>query len=87
MEGMPLEQFNYLPLSIYIKAFSDFGYVQNYPYYDEKGYNQLLSNRFLGTAGVGMDFVTMYDMVFRFEYTLSQLRPQGGFFFNVKKEF
>jgi outer membrane protein assembly factor BamA len=87
MDFMPIEQFNYLPLAIYIKTFFDIGYVQNYPYYDEKGLNQRLSNQLLTGAGFGLDMVTTYDLVLRFEYTFTEIQPSGGLFFNVKKEF
>ena len=83
---MPLEQFNYFPLAIYVKAFADFGYVQNYSYYEEKALNTRLSNRMLLGAGVGVDLVTVYDLVFRMEYTFTQ-DQQGGFFLNARKEF
>ena len=86
LEKMPLEQFNYFPLAIYIKAFADFGYVQNYNYYDEKALNTRLSNRLLAGAGFGLDFVTVYDLVIRMEYTYTQ-DQKGGFFLNARKEF
>lgn len=83
---MPMEQFNYFPLAIYIKVFGDFGYVQNYTYYQEKDLNTRLSNRMLMGAGVGVDFVTVYDLVIRMEYTFTQ-DQRGGFFLNARKEF
>ncbi len=83
---MPLEQFSHFPLAIYIKAFADFGYVENYEYYQEKNLNTRLSNRMLAGAGVGLDFVTVYDLVIRMEYTFTQ-DQQGGFFLNARKEF
>jgi outer membrane protein assembly factor BamA len=85
-EDMPLEQFRHVPLAIYIKTYADFGYVQNYPRYEQLDINKTLSNRLLGGAGGGVDIVTMYDLVFRLEYTFT---AQGthGFFFNMKKEF
>ncbi|MBY0434535.1 MAG: hypothetical protein K2U26_10530, partial [Cyclobacteriaceae bacterium] len=87
LEDMPIEQFNYFPLALYLKVFADFGYIQNYPYYNEKGLNQLFADQFLSGAGVGLDLVTLYDLVLRFEYTFTRHQPQGAFFFNIKKEF
>jgi hypothetical protein len=84
---MPLEQFSYLPIAIYIKAFADFGYVENYPLYDEKGLNQQFSNKLLRSAGVGVDMVTLYDLVLRIEYSFTNQTAAGALFFNVKKEF
>jgi outer membrane protein assembly factor BamA len=86
MEDMPLEQFSYVPIALYLKAYFDWGYVNNYTRYDELGINTRLSNRFLGGAGMGIDLVTMYDNVFRFEYTFTR-EGTHGFFFNIKKEF
>ncbi|NOT76837.1 MAG: hypothetical protein HOP08_18080 [Cyclobacteriaceae bacterium] len=87
LERMPIEQFSYLPLAIYVKTFFDVGYIQNYPYYDEKSLNQRFSNQWLTGAGFGMDMVTTYDLVLRVEYTFTQGQPAGGVFFNIKKEF
>ena len=87
IDDMPIEQFSYFPLAVYFKAFGDLGYVENYPYYDENGLNKTLSNRLLIGAGLGLDFVTVYDLVLRFEYTFTQQKTNGAFFFNLKKEF
>ncbi|MBX7125261.1 MAG: hypothetical protein K1X47_06180 [Cyclobacteriaceae bacterium] len=86
LEDMPWEQFRHLPLAIYLKTFVDFGYVQNYPYYQGLDLNTRLSNYLLGGFGVGLDMVTAYDGVFRFEYTMTR-EGRHGFFFNLKKEF
>lgn len=86
LKDMPLEQFSYLPVALYLKAYFDWGYVNNYTRYDELGINTRLSNRFLGGAGAGIDLVTLYDNVFRFEYTFTR-EGTHGFFFNIKKEF
>ena len=86
IDRMPFEQFSYLPLAIYLKAFVDFGYVENYPYYNEKNINQIYPNRLLSGYGMGLDFVTAYDVVFRVEYTVTQ-DGKGAFFLNLKKEF
>ncbi|MFZ6001621.1 MAG: POTRA domain-containing protein [Bacteroidota bacterium] len=87
MDDMPVEQFRHFPLTIYLKSYVDLGYVTNYPRYDELNINTTLSNKFLAGAGAGVDIVSLYDTVFRFEYTFTQQIPRGGFFFNIKKEF
>jgi hypothetical protein len=84
--SMPIEQFRYFPLAVYVKVYADFGYVENYPYYQEKDLNMRLSNRFLMGAGAGLDIVTVYDLVLRLEYTFTQ-DERGGFFLNARKEF
>jgi hypothetical protein len=85
-EDMPLEQFRHMPLAIYVKSYVDWGYVQNYPLYQQLDINTKLSDRLLVGAGAGVDVVSLYDLVFRFEYTFTR-EGTHGFFFNVKKEF
>lgn len=86
LESVPMEQFRYFPVSIYLKSYLDFGYVPNYQRYEDLQINTQLSDRWLGGAGVGLDLVLAYDAVFRFEYTFTREKT-NGFFFHVKKEF
>ena len=83
LHPMPLEQFKKLPIQIYLKAYFDLGYVENYPNYTA---NTRLSDTLLRGAGFGLDFVTWYDVVFRTEYSFNHL-GESGFFFHFKKEF
>ena len=85
-EEMPLEQFRYFPISVYLKSYVDVGYVENYPMYNEIKINNTLSDRLLAGAGAGLDLVLAYDNVFRFEYTFTR-EGTRGFFFHLKKEF
>ena len=86
LDDMPWEQFQHFPVSIYLKAYADFGYTKNYPYYAKRNENTMRSNRLIGGAGLGLDFVTAYDSIFRVEYTAT-LEGAHGFFFHIKKEF
>ena len=86
IENSPIPQFNYFPLAIYLKAFTDFGYINNYPAYSDNSLNTLLSNKIISGAGFGIDFVSAYDVAIRFEYTFTN-QNQSGFFFHLKKEF
>lgn len=86
VENSLIPQFNYFPLAIYLKAFTDFGYINNYPVYEDNSLNTLLSNKIIGGAGFGIDIVSAYDVVIRFEYTFTN-QAQSGFFFHLKKEF
>ena len=86
LANMPNEQFSYFPLSIYLKGYVDAGYVENFKRYEELLINNTLSNRFLIGVGGGVDVVTFYDTVLRFEYSFTR-EGMHGFFFNVKKEF
>ncbi|HMV91059.1 MAG TPA: hypothetical protein PKA40_15545, partial [Cyclobacteriaceae bacterium] len=45
------DQFNYFPLAIYLKAYADAGYVNNYSAYEKRGVNTMLSDKFIGGAG------------------------------------
>ena len=85
MNNWSFKRFNYLPISVYLKAYSDIGYVDNYEVYENIGLNSLLSEKVLMGAGFGVDVVTAYDMAIRLEYTFT---PHGnGFFLHFKKEF
>jgi hypothetical protein len=86
MEGSTIDQFKHFPVAVYLKFYYDFGYVENYPRYIAMGQNMTLASQWLQGAGAGVDLVTMYDIVFRFEYTFSQ-DGRTGFVFNVRKEF
>lgn len=86
IENSIIPKFNYFPLAIYLKTYADFGYVQNYPVYTKNDVNTALSNKMLGGAGFGIDFVTAYDFVMRFEYTFNT-QNESGLFFHIKKEF
>ncbi|UXE68666.1 MAG: hypothetical protein KA713_08890 [Chryseotalea sp. WA131a] len=85
-EKMPMEQFRHVPLSIYLKAFADIGFIDNYPYYTDRNLNTRLTDKLLAGYGTGFDMVFPYDVVFRFEYTFTRENTQG-FVFNIKKEF
>jgi len=94
MDVMPKEQLRYLPLSIYLKAYTDWGYAENFQYYmnyrDSNGQlaplNTRLTNKVIGSWGAGFDFVTVYDLVIRTEFTFTTQQHQG-FFLSLKKEF
>ena len=57
-------QFQKVPLSAYFKIFFDAGWVDNYP---NREISNRLSNKLLYSAGAGIDLVTLYDIVTRFE--------------------
>lgn len=80
------DQFNYFPLAIYLKAYADAGYVNNFSAYENRGINSTLTNKFIGGAGFGLDVATAYDVVVRFEYTFTS-QNTNGFFLHIKKEF
>lgn len=83
---MPLEQFQTIPIAFYLKTYFDMGYTQNIERYAEQQRNTGLSERYIFGTGIGLDFVTFYDTVLRFEYSLNR-ENETGFFFHFSKEF
>lgn len=79
---MPLEQFRKIPFAFYAKVFFDAGYVENYPQYE---ISQRLSNQYLQSVGVGLDIVTIHDLVSRFEWSLNS-ENQVRFAFSAKAD-
>jgi len=75
-----IPQFQTLPYAFYLKAFLDLGYVGE-PLAVTEGnfFNQSL---LLG-AGVGIDMVTYYDFVVRFEFSVNK-EGQTGFYINFR---
>jgi outer membrane protein assembly factor BamA len=95
LESMPIEQLQYFPISIYLKTFTDWGYAVNYPYYDNyvdpstdlpKAINTRFTDKLIGGYGFGLDFVVVYDIVIRTEYTFTN-QNRAGFFLSLRKEF
>jgi hypothetical protein len=70
-----------IPLQVFVKTYTDIGYSYSKP----PVYNSL-QNSFLYTYGVGLDVVTFYDLVFRFECSFNQL-GEHGFFFHLRNDF
>jgi hypothetical protein len=70
-----------IPFTIYAKAFTDMGYSHNKMFPENS-----LVNKMLYTTGFGIDVVTFYDFVFRFDYSFNQL-GQNGLFLHFKNEF
>ena len=83
MNMMPIRQFKYIPLSVFLKTYADIGYVRNYPNYE---ISHRLSDKVISGVGAGIDIVASYDAVFRFEYTFNG-EGENGFFFHIRKEF
>ena len=70
-----------IPFRIYARSFGDMGYAYNK--YDK---GNSLVNKMLYTGGLGLDVVTFYDFIFRFDYSFNQL-GQKGLFLHIKNEF
>jgi hypothetical protein len=72
-----ISQFNTTYYSLYLTAFSDWGYVGAA---NPNVTNNYLANTPLWGNGFGLDFVTYYDLVFRVEYSFNKLGESGFFF-------
>jgi outer membrane protein assembly factor BamA len=59
---IPSEKFSTIPFSFYLNAFYDMGYVDDQQYFQ----NNSLTNTLLPGYGIGIDFVSYYDVVFSF---------------------
>lgn len=88
LPGSRFKEFKYFPIAIYLKTYFDFGYVSNYPAYENSlpPQNSSLSNTWISGTGMGLDFVSFYDMVLRVEYTFNS-QGRSGLFLHIKKEF
>lgn len=74
------EQLRIVPLSIFVKTFFDAAYVKGFENYVN---NDRLTDKWIYSAGLGVDFVTSYDFVLRLEgsYTAEN---KVKFFVNFK---
>jgi outer membrane protein assembly factor BamA len=79
---MPFRQFQTIPMALYLKAYGDAGYVQNKTYNVEDNF---LANKLLYGYGVGLDFVTFYNTVFRVDLSMNG-QKQAGFFFHFVRD-
>ncbi len=70
---------NKIPFKIYAKTFADMGYS-----YSKEEFASQLNNTFLGSAGIGVDIITFYDIQIRLEYSLNQLGQKRLFLHNDK---
>ena len=79
-KGTGMQQFQKFPYAFYLKTFLDLGYTDE-PLSSTEG--NFLNKELLIGAGIGLDFVTFYDFVVRFEYSVNQ-EGQSGFFVNFR---
>lgn len=70
------DKFKKIPVSFHLNGFFDAGYSRdNYYAADDP-----LSNSLQYAYGIGLDFVTYYDLVFRLEYGNNRINEPGLFF-------
>jgi outer membrane protein assembly factor BamA len=73
--GLKSKTHAYVPFKIYMKGYGDMGYV----YRKNISVDNRLNNKLLYTGGFGIDVVSFYDVVLRFEYSFNQLTEKGLF--------
>lgn len=77
----PFGSHSSIPFRIFAKTYADVGYT-----YSKYSNSNFLNNRTLYSGGFGIDILTFYDLLFRFEYSFNQL-GQRGFFPHFKNDF
>jgi len=68
-----LQKFNNISYALYVGPFVDAGYVQDNYFFK----NNALSNELLMGAGIGLDLITYYDLVFRVEFSMNRWQQPG----------
>lgn len=71
-------QINRIPFEVYTNVFFDAGYVHDkFGIYKQN--NNTLVNKLMYSTGFGIDFVTYYDKILRFDYSFNALGESGLF--------
>lgn len=83
LKNFPLQQFRHFPYAFYLKTYFDIGYSQNTQNYEG---NEYLADQLLFGGGMGLDIVTMYDVIVRLEYSFNSI-GENGFFFHITSAF
>jgi outer membrane protein assembly factor BamA len=73
--ALPWSKFNTFHYALYAGIFGDAGYVDDHQY----SLVNPLSNSLLYGYGIGIDYVTYYDIVFRLEYSFNKMFEHGLF--------
>ncbi|MEO7529822.1 MAG: POTRA domain-containing protein [Sediminibacterium sp.] len=71
-----------IPIRIFMKAYGDLGYA----YSPSPNITNTLNNKLLRTWGFGMDIVSIYDFVFKIEYSFNQL-GKDGLYLQTRNDF
>jgi len=80
---LSVKQFNRFQLAVYIKSYFDLGYVKGYP---ENVLNTQFTDNLIYGGGAGIDLVTFYDIILRFDYSFNKA-GEHGFVFGVRSLF
>jgi len=80
---MKLKQFSKIPIAAYFTLNFDHGYIRNYPMYEE---NTLFTDKYVYGGGVGIDIISFYDFVMRWEYSIN-VEGEHALYFNLYAAF
>ena len=80
---MPIKQFSSIPIAAYITANFDQGFISNYKNYEN---NDRFSNKYLAGGGIGIDIVSFYDFVMRWEYSFN-IAGESALYLNILAAF
>lgn len=78
-----IKQFNKVPFAAYINLNFDHGYIANYPNYEK---NNLFTDKYIYGGGIGIDIVSFYDFVMRWEYSVN-IEGEHALYFNLNAAF
>ena len=78
----PSKTHDKIPFRIFLKAYGDLGYA----YTPSPNITNTLNNKLLRTWGFGMDIVSIYDFVFKIEYSFNQL-GRDGLYLQTRNDF
>jgi outer membrane protein assembly factor BamA len=73
--GLHSSTYSVIPFRFYLKAYTDIGYSFNQNNFKSNS----LANKFLYSGGLGLDIVSIYDVVIRLEYSINQVQQKGFF--------
>jgi outer membrane protein assembly factor BamA len=73
--GLRSKTYGSIPFRFYLKAYGDAGYIYN----KNNVLTNSLNNRFIYTGGIGLDIISIYDIVLRVEYSFNQKGENGLF--------
>jgi outer membrane protein assembly factor BamA len=77
VKQIPFRKFQDFPIGLYLSAFGDAGYVHDATFNNHDNY---LKDKWLAGCGLGINFITMYDKLVRFEFSINRF---GGYGFNL----
>jgi outer membrane protein assembly factor BamA len=78
----PSKTHDKIPINFFLKAYGDLGYG----YATHPIASNTLNNQLLRTWGLGLDVVSIYDFVFKIEYSFNQL-GRNGLYLQSRRDF